>query len=62
VARTAHDALEGCRSNEFSNLDLAAATEKLTGQAHALAKVLRDARLATEVGFSLELVHGIWTF
>jgi hypothetical protein len=48
VARTAHDALEGCRSNEFSNLDLA--------------KVLRDARLATEVGFSLELVHGIGTF
>lgn len=56
------DGLAAYRSNEFSNLDLATAEEKLTVQAHALARILRDARLGAEVAFSLELVHGIWTF
>lgn len=56
------DGLAAYRSNEFSNLDLATAEAKVTEQAHALAKILRDARLNTEVSFSLELVHAIWTF
>jgi hypothetical protein len=49
------------RSNEFSSLDQEQATAKLRAQALALRAILDDARIAADISFSLERVHGIWT-
>ncbi|MFO0595558.1 MAG: nucleoside monophosphate kinase [Myxococcaceae bacterium] len=56
------DGLAAYRSNEFSALDLKAGEEKVRAQAHALRTVLAAARLTCDIAFSVELVHGMWTW
>jgi transglutaminase-like putative cysteine protease len=50
------------RLNEFASTSIEAATARLTDQARALSSILRAAGLTCAVSFSLELVHGMWTF
>lgn len=50
------------RSNEFSSEDSTTAEGRLFSQAKALQEVLAARKLTCPVSFSLERVHGIWTF
>lgn len=56
------DGMAAYRSNEFSNASVEEGEARVADQARKLAAVLRELGHATEVSFSLELVHGIWTF
>ncbi|MDP1827065.1 MAG: nucleoside monophosphate kinase [Archangium sp.] len=50
------------RSNEFSSEPVASVQPRLVGQARALREILVAAKVECDVSFSLERVHGIWTF
>jgi len=50
------------RSNEFGDDPQADATARVTAQAKALQRLLRARGIDVDIGFSLERVHGIWTF
>lgn len=50
------------RSNEFADGSLADARARLFEQAQALQALLVARSLAVDIGFSLERVHGIWTW
>lgn len=50
------------RSNEFAEGAQADATARVTAQARALQQALRARGIDVAIGFSLERVHGIWTF
>lgn len=50
------------RLNEFASTSIEAATARLSDQARALSSILRAAGLTCAISFSLELVHGMWTF
>ncbi len=54
--------LAAYRSNEFATGTVEAATERLHAQARELSRILGEAGLSWPVSFSLERVHGIWTF
>lgn len=56
------DNIAAYRSNEFSNASVAEGEARVADQAKKLSDVLRALGHPTEVSFSLELVHGIWTF
>ncbi len=57
-----NDAHWAYRTNEFSSVTVVEATARVTEQAKALSKLLRDRGIIVDVGFSLEKVHGIWTY
>ncbi|MEO8701962.1 MAG: nucleoside monophosphate kinase [Kofleriaceae bacterium] len=48
------------RSNEFSSEPIATATARLHEQARVLQALLAARGIAAPIGYSLELVHGIW--
>jgi adenylate kinase len=50
------------RSNEFRDGPQAEMTERLHQQARALQLLLEQRSVDVDVGYSLERVHGIWTF
>ncbi len=50
------------RSNEFADGSEADARQRLFAQARALHGLLAERGLACDVGFSLERVHGMWTW
>jgi adenylate kinase family enzyme len=56
------DTMAAYRSNEFSNASVADGEARVAEQAMKLWSVLRELGFATEVSYSLELVHGIWVF
>ncbi len=58
----ANDAHWAYRSNEFANGPQADARTRLFAQARALHALLAARGLPCDVGFSLEVVHGIWTW
>lgn len=57
-----NDAHWAYRSNEFGDGPQADATARVTAQAKALQGLLRARGIDVDIGFSLERVHGIWTF
>lgn len=56
------DAVAAYRSNEFSDATIAEGEARVAAQARALSAALASLGSPTEVSFSLERVHGIWTF
>jgi adenylate kinase len=50
------------RSNEFANGSEADARARVHAQAHALQALLATRGIRTNIGFSLERVHAIWTW
>jgi adenylate kinase len=57
-----NDAHWAYRSNEFGDGPQADATARVTTQAQALQDLLRARGIDVDISFSLERVHGIWTF
>ncbi|MBL8915334.1 MAG: nucleoside monophosphate kinase [Archangium sp.] len=56
------DNIAAYRSNEFSNASVAEGEARVADQARKVSALLSALGHPTEISFSLELVHGIWTF